>query len=173
MNSYSDLSNTFPSIDLNKNTIIVASFQQKYSCLESESVILNLQDEKYYSLNKSGGVIWEFIQQPVAFDRLIKCLENPALETELKIFLLELAAVGLVIEAETEDLNRDVAVKITSGPKLTCLGSMKELVAAGSGSAGDGMGGGFDVNDTPPDPTSVLDFVGTGQDDTGTDDSTV
>lgn len=60
--------------EISADTKISAAQGQLSSELNDESVILNLDSGIYYGLNEIGARIWELVQQPCSFDRLLNTL---------------------------------------------------------------------------------------------------
>ena len=70
--------------------------------VDDQIVLLNPQDNDYFSMNKLGSRIWERIAAPVSVSQLIDLLleefdvERPVCEREVMDFLEELNRAGLV-----------------------------------------------------------------------------
>jgi len=89
--------------------IITISKSVVYQNIEDEKVVLNLETNKYHSLNHYGLIIWDLIDknQPVAFENLIDLVEvNYTIENNLKNsireYIDELHSHGLVIVEDEE-----------------------------------------------------------------------
>ena len=89
--------------------IITISKSVVYQNIEDEKVVLNLETNKYHSLNHYGLIIWDLIDknQPIAFENLIDFIEvNYTIENNLKNsireYIDELHSHGLVIVEDEE-----------------------------------------------------------------------
>ena len=89
--------------------IITISKSVVYQNIEDEKVVLNLETNKYHSLNHYGLIIWDLIDknQPVALGNLIDLIEvNYTIENNLKNsireYIDELHSHGLVIVEDEE-----------------------------------------------------------------------
>jgi len=72
------------------------------SDMDGEKVMLSIQNGKYYNLGETGGVIWEYMQEPIFIHELIQSLvtqydvkENECGE-QVMAFLDHLAEENLV-----------------------------------------------------------------------------
>jgi hypothetical protein len=93
-------------INLNKNSVLVASQDQVSADLSSESaesvVILNLKDGVYYELKEVGTRVWSLLQQPTSvqsiLDTLLEEYEVDAERCEADLLALteNLAQYGLI-----------------------------------------------------------------------------
>jgi len=79
--------------------------------IEDEKVVLNLETNKYHSLNHYGLIIWDLIDinQPVAFENLIDCIEvnytiKNNLKNNIKDYIDELHSHGLLIVEDEEKI---------------------------------------------------------------------
>ena len=91
--------------------IITISKSVVYQNIEDEKVVLNLETNKYHSLNHYGLIIWDLIDknQPIAFENLIDFIEvNYTIENNLKNsireYIDELHSHGLVIVEDEEKI---------------------------------------------------------------------
>lgn len=91
--------------------IITISKSVVYQNIEDEKVVLNLETNKYHSLNHYGLIIWDFIDnnQPVAFENLIDYIEvnytiKNNLKNNVKEYIDELHSHGLVIVEDEEKI---------------------------------------------------------------------
>ena len=76
--------------------------KQVFSEIDSEIVMLDLQNEEYYSLNQIASEIWNSIEQPIIFEKLINQLLNKyeidekTCKIETTDFLVALEGKGLI-----------------------------------------------------------------------------
>lgn len=91
--------------------IITISKSVVYQNIEDEKVVLNLETNKYHSLNHYGLIIWDLIDknQPVAFENLIDCIEvnytiKNNLKNNIKDYIDELHSHGLLIVEDEEKI---------------------------------------------------------------------
>jgi hypothetical protein len=70
--------------------------------LEGESVLLNLQTERYYGLNDIGTRVWQLLHETESSDTLVRTLmdeyevEEATLRADLAGLFDKMAAAGLV-----------------------------------------------------------------------------
>lgn len=57
--------------DISKQHFISQVEGNIVSDMDGEKVMLSIQNGKYYNLGEMGGVIWEFIKEPIAIQDLI------------------------------------------------------------------------------------------------------
>jgi len=87
---------------LTTSSIIVAAKGQVSTDLGGEAVILGLESGQYYSLNDSGSMVWDMIQEPRPVAELRDAIldeydvESDACERDLLALLGELAHEGLI-----------------------------------------------------------------------------
>lgn len=60
--------------DLSNQTIIQRNQEIIVSDMDGETVMMSIQNGKYYNLGTVGGLIWNKIIDPISFDDLIKDL---------------------------------------------------------------------------------------------------
>lgn len=82
-----------------------------YQNIEDEKVVLNLETNKYHSLNHFGLIIWDLIDknQPVAFESLIELIKinytiKNNLTNDIKEYIAELKSHDLVIIEDEEKI---------------------------------------------------------------------
>lgn len=84
-----------------------------YESFENEVVIIHFESGNYYSLEKAGADIWNFIDKGAPADEIVKAMalryEAPLDEIEDAVsnLMTELQEEGLIIPAEIEEI-RDV-----------------------------------------------------------------
>jgi len=72
-----------------------------------EKVMMSVAKGKYYNLGRTGGRIWELLEQPKSLEQLVDALileydvEREVCEAQARSFLEHLMAEGL-LEAEAE-----------------------------------------------------------------------
>lgn len=105
--------------------------------IEGESVIINLEDGFYYSLDNVGAVIWEALNQETSVSSIVKIVTAKFSGDEAEI---EKGIYGLIAELAKEELiipienGKDVAVVENSektpylAPKLNKFGDMQDLL---------------------------------------------
>ena len=87
---------------LTASSIIVAAKGQVSTHLGGEAVILGLESGRYYSLNESGSMVWNMIQEPRPVAELRDAIldeydvESDVCERDLVALLGELAQEGLI-----------------------------------------------------------------------------
>ena len=87
---------------LTTSSIIVAAKGQVSTDLGGEAVILGLESGRYYSLNDSGSMVWDMIQEPRPVAELRDAIldeydvESDACERDLLALLGQLADEGLI-----------------------------------------------------------------------------
>lgn len=84
--------------------IITINKSVVYQNIEDEKVVLNLETNKYHSLNHFGLIIWDLIDknQPVVFESLIGLIKmnytiKNNLTNDIKEYIAELQSHDLVI----------------------------------------------------------------------------
>jgi hypothetical protein len=81
---------------------IVKSTNLLYQPLGEEAVVLNLENEQYYGLDKTGVWLWQILDEYTELDRIIAQalakyeVEEEVLRRDLAVFVDELQLVGLV-----------------------------------------------------------------------------
>jgi hypothetical protein len=86
--------------------------------LDGEVVVLDLDSGKYYDINAVGSRIWTLLERPIAVGALIDALvgefevKREACEMEVRAFLRELGASGLIDVSEPEVFRRRVGVEV-------------------------------------------------------------
>ncbi len=77
--------------------------------IEGEAIIINMETGRYYSLEGSGGLIWELLQNgPCSVPALVEVLQpayqasSAQIETAVQTLLIEMKDEGLLIPAEEE-----------------------------------------------------------------------
>lgn len=82
-----------------------------YQNIDDEKVVLNLETNKYHSLNHFGLIIWDLIDknQPVAFESLIELIKinhtiKNNLTNDIKEYIAELQSRDLVIIEDEEKI---------------------------------------------------------------------
>ena len=76
--------------------------------LDDELVILNLKDERYFSLDKYGAKFWEAIEEHEEIEKVQEALaekfdvSNEKLTSDLSEFIQQLLSHGLVREEKTQ-----------------------------------------------------------------------
>jgi hypothetical protein len=89
-----------PAITL--DTLVVASPDQVSSDLDGETVVLSMQDARYYGLDGVAARIWELLREPVRVadvrDAILREYDVPPAqcEADLFAFLHDLAAKSLL-----------------------------------------------------------------------------
>lgn len=61
-------------VELNEMSIVVASDNQTSAQVDDETVLLHLEEGKYYGLNSVGARIWELIEQPIRVRKIVDML---------------------------------------------------------------------------------------------------
>jgi hypothetical protein len=91
--------------------IITINKSVVYQNIEDEKVVLNLETNKYHSLNHFGLIIWDLIDknQPVVFESLIGLIKmnytiKNNLTNDLKEYIAELHSHDLVIIEDEEKI---------------------------------------------------------------------
>lgn len=90
-------------IDIFASTLIVAEKGQVSTELGGEAIILSLDSGRYYSLNDTGSMVWEMIQEPKPMSALRDAIldeydvETDVCEMDLLALLRQLADEGLII----------------------------------------------------------------------------
>jgi hypothetical protein len=75
-----------------------------YDVIDGDIVIIHLENGNYYNLSGSGALIWQHIAKNTSFERLLTNLtsiynaESAKIENDLKNFLANLKAEGLVLQ---------------------------------------------------------------------------
>lgn len=75
--------------------------------IEGEAVLYDTKNERYFSLNEAGTLLWEGLQQPTSLeqlqDKLFEVYEvsRETLETDICELLESLEQAGLIILSET------------------------------------------------------------------------
>ena len=70
--------------------------------LGGEAVLLSLESGAYYGVNEAGARLWSLLQEHSRFDLILSAMlreyevPEPVLEADLKAFLADLEAHGLV-----------------------------------------------------------------------------
>lgn len=62
--------------DLSKSTTIVTSDDCLSTTMDGESVILHVEQGKYYGFNEVGTEVWEFVQEPHTVGEICRTLQN-------------------------------------------------------------------------------------------------
>ena len=89
-------------LNMLSGAIISQTPDQIASELEGEAVILNLDSGTYYGLNEVGARIWQLIQQPCTFDKILRTLlaeydvQPEACEQDLTKILAEMKDACLI-----------------------------------------------------------------------------
>jgi hypothetical protein len=92
-----------PPLDLELDTVVVATDGHVSSTLEDEEVILDLTSGTYYGLNPVGRHIWSFIQSP----KPVRAVCDHVLEAfDAKPDQVEQDVISLLRDMESEDLVR-------------------------------------------------------------------
>lgn len=87
---------------LSTTSIIVRNTEIVTANMDGETVMMSIENGKYYNLGKVGSAIWERIEEPISIEMLIeKLLEQYAVGreqclTEVMKFLSDTAKEGLV-----------------------------------------------------------------------------
>jgi len=75
-----------------------------YDRLDGDIVIIHLESGNYYNLSGSGATIWLLLAKSVSFNELVLALakrykaETPAIQHDLKAFLVQLEGEKLIIQ---------------------------------------------------------------------------
>jgi hypothetical protein len=62
---------TLVSKDITATTVVVATGSQVSTNIKDETVLLQLDSGKYFSLNRVGTVIWEQLKAPISVSELV------------------------------------------------------------------------------------------------------
>jgi len=62
---------TSSSFNITTQTIISRCENLIYKDIDNETVMLSIENEEYYNLNKLGSSIWKYIIDPISIDTLI------------------------------------------------------------------------------------------------------
>lgn len=95
---------------INKNTLIERKSDLVSSDMDGETVMMSIENNKYYGLNPVGSRIWELISQPISFESLITALTKEFkvntgdCEKDVSDFLLKLKEKDLVNFSDPDDL---------------------------------------------------------------------
>lgn len=95
---------------INKNTLIERKSDLVSSDMDGETVMMSIENNKYYGLNPVGSRIWELISQPISFESLITTLTREFkvnagdCENDVSVFLLKLKEKDLVNFSNPDDL---------------------------------------------------------------------
>ncbi len=87
---------------LSPDSRLARSSDQASCDLAGETAIVNLKSGVYYGLDSMGTHIWKLLHEPVTFAALCESLQRDydvdgaRLETDMRAFLSELVAHGLV-----------------------------------------------------------------------------
>jgi len=77
---------------------------QPFTEIDGEIVMLNLENNEYYGLNKTASKIWNLLKEPIAFSSIVEILlkefdvDRKTCEEEVKSFLNELLEKKLIID---------------------------------------------------------------------------
>ena len=89
---------------ISENTVIsVAEEQIAGDLLNGEVVILNMKDDVYYGLDQVGGRIWNLIQEPITFGKIIQKLleefdvEDQQCSADVLGLLEDMLSKGLIV----------------------------------------------------------------------------
>lgn len=88
--------------EIDPETIIQASDRTVSTSVDGETVLLDLDSEIYYSVNRVGGEIWEQIQEPTRIRELRAVLieeydiSRERVEADLRAFIRSLTEEGLI-----------------------------------------------------------------------------
>ncbi|WP_226667514.1 lasso peptide biosynthesis PqqD family chaperone [Metabacillus litoralis] len=80
------------------------------SDMDGETVMLSIQNGKYYNLGEIGGAIWELIDKPITINQLINLLlekyavDHAQCEEQVIVFVKSLYKQGLVKVDETVEV---------------------------------------------------------------------
>ena len=89
-------------LPLSAESRIVLSKDQVSCDLAGEAAIVNLKNGVYYGLDQVGARIWNLMREPVTFAQILDSLlhdyevDRPTLESDLRLFVNQLAEQGLV-----------------------------------------------------------------------------
>lgn len=87
---------------IEETSIVVSAQKKRYSHLNKDVVILDLQTEEYYGLNHVGATIWKLIQEPKTVRDIRELMlskynvESKQCDRDLKVFLEKLEAQKLI-----------------------------------------------------------------------------
>jgi hypothetical protein len=81
---------------------LVLSRDQVSCDLAGDAAIVNLNNGVYYGLDAVGARVWNLMREPITFAQMVDTLltiydvDRPTLETDIRAFVHQLAAQGLV-----------------------------------------------------------------------------
>ena len=88
--------------------------------IDGEAIIINLANGVYYSMDKVGALVWDFLQAGHALEEAIKAvtrrydISRSQAESDIQRLVQELVRENLVVSSED---GRSVAVEEVSGPQ--------------------------------------------------------
>lgn len=77
---------------------------QPFTQIDDEIVMLNLENNEYYGLNKTATKIWNLLKEPITIGNIVENLlheyeiDKETCEVEVKNFLMELLEKKLLVE---------------------------------------------------------------------------
>jgi len=81
-----------------------------HETIDGETILMDLRSGNYFSIEKSGAVLWEILVQTGDVDALLKKSEelgdpkkSNQIQTDIKKFVSKLMEEGLIVEAESKD----------------------------------------------------------------------
>ncbi len=96
-------------LNLQMETRVSRSNEQVSADLEGDSIILNVNSGKYYSLNPVGAMIWKLIETPISLENIHTALLNEfnvdseRCKQDLFLLLQKLCDAGLVQVVEKSE----------------------------------------------------------------------
>ena len=111
-----------------------------YELFEDEVIIINFDSGKYYSLDKTGMVIWQLIEQGLNMSQILHALnarytgEAVAIQKTTKKYINDLLLEGLIIpgEADSGALHQNCLADFDKtafvAPALNIFDDMQELL---------------------------------------------
>ena len=61
-------------INMDMNTVITRNNEILASDMDGETVMMHIENGKYYNLGKTGGAIWSLLDEPIKIETLIEQL---------------------------------------------------------------------------------------------------
>lgn len=89
-------------VRINLSSVVARVEQQVSAALDDEIVVLNMNDSKYYGLDRIGAFIWHSIEKPNKVSAIVDAVfdnyevTRESCEEDVLAFLRELSDAGLV-----------------------------------------------------------------------------
>ena len=96
-----------------------------HETIDGETILMDLRSGNYFSIEKSGAVLWEILVQTGDVDALLKKSEelgdpkrSNQIQTDIKKFVSKLMEEGLIVEAESQDKSEITEEMLNSYKKV-------------------------------------------------------